>query len=115
MEPKLAINVRRVNDKAAALEVSGELTRLADGPLTKAYADAVALGARTIVLDFSGLTFMNNKGIGLLVRLEARARGEGRRLVAAGLSEHYRRVFQVTRLDDGIKVFDDVARAAGAK
>ncbi|MGQ9491495.1 MAG: hypothetical protein ACUVR4_10800 [Anaerolineae bacterium] len=43
---------------------------------------------------------MNNKGMGLLIRLEARARREGRRLVAAGLNTHYRRIFWVTGLDE---------------
>ncbi|MEJ5200172.1 MAG: STAS domain-containing protein [Anaerolineae bacterium] len=115
MEPKLTINVRRVAEGAAALEVHGELTRLADAPLAAAYAEATALGARTIILDLSGLSYMNNKGMGLLVRLEAQARREGRRLVAAGLSDHYRRVFRMTGLDEGIPVFDDVSQAVAAQ
>lgn len=111
MDPKLTINVRRVADEAAVLEIHGELTRSAEKPLDTAYAEAVGLAARTIVLDLSGLTFMNNKGMGLLIRLEARARREERRLVAAGLNTHYRRIFRVTGLDEGIPVYDDVAQA----
>lgn len=114
MEPKLTINVRRVAEGSAVLEIHGELTRLAEKPLEAAYAEAVGLAARTIVLDLAGLTYMNNKGVGLLVRLEAQARREGRRLVAVGLSDHYRRVFRVTGLDDGIPVFADVASALAA-
>ncbi len=63
MEPKLTINVRRVAEGAAVLAVHGELTRLAEKPLDAAYAEAIGLAARTIVLDLSGLTFMNNKGM----------------------------------------------------
>lgn len=111
MEPKLTISVRRVAEGVAVLAVHGELTRLAEKPLDAAYAEATDLAARTIVLDLSSLTYMNNKGVGLLVRLEARARSEGRSLVAAGLNDHYRRVFRVTGLDDGIAVFGDVAGA----
>ncbi len=115
MEPKLTINVRRAAEGAAVLEVHGELTRLAEQPLTAAYAEAAGLAARTVVLDLSGLTYMNNKGMGLLVRLEAQARREGRRLAAVGLNAHYRRVFRTTGLDEGIRVFDDVAQAAAAE
>lgn len=115
MAPKLTINVQRVTDRAAALEIGGELTRLAEGPLAAAYVEAAGLAARTIILDLSGLTYMDNKGMGLLIRLEARARGQGRRLVATGLSDHYRRVFRVAGLDEGIPVFEDVAQAAAAQ
>lgn len=115
MEPKLTINVRRVADKVAALEIHGELTRLADAPLAAAYAEAASQAARTIILDLSSLTYMNNKGMGMLVKLEAQARREGRRLVAAGLSDHYRRVFRVTGLDEGIPVFSDMAQAVAAQ
>lgn len=115
MEPKLAITVRRVADKVAALEINGELTRLAEAPLTAAYAEAVGLAARTIILDLGGLAYMNNKGMGLLVKLEAQARREGRQLVAAGLNDHYRRVFRMTGLDEGIPVFSDVAQVTAAQ
>lgn len=115
MEPKLAITVRRVTDKIAALEINGELTRLAEPQLTAAYAEAIGLAARTIILDLSNLTYMNNKGMGLLVKLEAQVRGDGRRLVAAGLNDHYRRVFRTTGLDEGIPVYSDVTQVTAAQ
>lgn len=115
MEPKLTITVRHVAEGSAVLQIQGELTRLAEKQLDAAYAEAIGLAARTIVLDLNGLTYMNDKGVGLLVRLEAQARGQGQRLVATGLNDHYRRIFQVTGLDEGIPVFADVARAIEAQ
>ncbi len=114
MESKLAITVRRVKDKVAALEINGELTRLAEPQLTAAYAEAVGLAARTIILDLSNLTYMNNKGMGLLVKLEAQVRREGGRLVAAGLNDHYRRVFRTAGLDEGIQVYETETEAVKA-
>jgi len=114
MDPKLTINVRRVAKEAAALEIHGELTRLAEKPLDAAVAEAVAGGTRGIVLDLSGLTYMNNKGAGLLVRLEARMRGQDRRLAVTGLNDHYRRVFRTTGLDEGIRVYETEAQAVEA-
>lgn len=111
MEPNLVINVHRVAEKAAVLTISGHLTRLAEKPLDTAYAEAVGLGVQTIILDLSGLTYMNNKGIKLLVRLEARAREGKHRLVAVGLNDHYRHIFQVSGLEEGIPVFADLAQA----
>ena len=114
VEPKLMISVRRVAKGAAALEIVGELTRLAEKPLDAAVAEAIAGGARGIILDFRGLTYMNNKGVGLLVRLEARLRGQGRRLAVIGLNDHYRRVFRTTGLDEGIRVYETEAHAVEA-
>ena len=48
--------------------------------------------SRTIVLDFSGLDYMNSGGIGLLVTLLVRVQRQGQRLLAFGLSEHYRQI-----------------------
>jgi anti-anti-sigma regulatory factor len=43
--------------------------------------------------DFSKLAYMNSGGIGPLVTLLVRAQRGGCRLVATGLSEHYRQIF----------------------
>lgn len=114
MEPKLTVTMRRVAEGVAALEISGELTRLANKPLDAAAAEAIGTAAPGIILDFSGQTYMNNKGAGLLVRLEARLRGLGRRLAVIGLNDHTRRVFRTTGLDEGIPVFETEAQAIAA-
>ena len=50
---------------------------------------------------------MNSGGIGLLVTLLVRAQRGGVRLLATGLSEHYRQIFALTRLDEAIEIHDD--------
>ncbi len=60
MEPKLTLHVRRAAEGIATLAVHGELTRLAEKPLDAAAEEALASGKRGIILDFSGLAFMNN-------------------------------------------------------
>jgi anti-sigma B factor antagonist len=57
---------------------------------------------------------MNSSGIGVLVTILIRANRQGRRLGAVGLSEHYRQIFELTRLDEAIPVFateDEASRA----
>ena len=41
----------------------------------------------------------------------AQARAERRKVVASGLSEHYREIFDITRLSDFIEVFGDLDAA----
>ena len=102
---------------AAILRIEGDITSASEADLMAAYGTAVAGGARTVILDFSRLEYMNSGGIGLLVTLLVRAQRAGGRLLATGLSDHYRQIFALTRLDEAIELMDDEAAevsAAGA-
>jgi anti-sigma B factor antagonist len=58
---------------------------------------------------------MNSTGIALVVGLLARARKSKRRIVACGLSPHYREIFEITRLADFMPVFRDETSALTAR
>jgi anti-anti-sigma factor len=96
------------------LRIEGDITSASEPDLTAAYGLAVANGARAVILDFSGLEYMNSGGIGLLVTLLVRAQRGGGRLVATGLSAHYRQIFELTRLDEAIEIHDDEGAALAA-
>ena len=57
---------------------------------------------------------MNSSGIGLLVTLLIRVNREKQRLLTYGLTEHYRNIFQITRLDDAIGIYDSEEQAVQA-
>ena len=57
---------------------------------------------------------MNSGGIGLLVTLLVRAQRGGVRLLASGLSEHYREILALTRLDEAIEIHGDEGAAVAA-
>ena len=67
-----------------------------------------------MVLDFSGLDYMNSGGIGLLVTLLVRAQRARQQMLAYGLSDHYRQIFELTRLDEAIAIHDDEGGALAA-
>jgi anti-sigma B factor antagonist len=110
-EPQVALDVRRVNDTVSIVDIRGELTGAAEGALMDAYARAGGAGARAILLNFGGLEYMNSSGIGLLVTLLIRVNRQRQRLLSFGMSEHYRHIFELTRLDDAIGVYDTEAAA----
>ena len=58
---------------------------------------------------------MNSGGIGLLVTLLVRAQRAGQRLMAVGLSEHYRQILSLTRLDEAIEIHDTGGRGRGGR
>ena len=109
-----SFDVREVSDAIRVIDVSGDVTAQSEDVLTDAYGRASEAGVTAIVLNFSALDYMNSGGIGVLVMLLVRAQRQGRRMLAYGLSEHYRQIFELTRLDEaiGIHASEDEALAA---
>ncbi len=80
----------------------------------ESYAQATTAGARTILVNFSELEYMNSSGIGLLVTLLIRANRQGQKIAAFGLSPHYKDIFELTRLDEAIHIYDTEEAALAA-
>jgi anti-sigma B factor antagonist len=113
-ETQTTLDVRRVSDQAAVIAVRGELTGATEGALMDAFAQAGDAATRVVALDFTGLDYMNSTGIGLLVTLLVRAQRQRQRVLAYGLSEHYRQIFELTRLDEAVSIHADEAEALEA-
>ena len=88
------------------LTLSGEIDRTAEERLDAAYAEAEQAGASALLLDFSAVDYINSTGIALIVGVLARARAAGLRVRACGLSDHYREIFEITRLADFIDIIE---------
>jgi anti-sigma B factor antagonist len=113
-EPAVRMDVRRPNAVASVLDIRGELTAACEQTLMDAYAQAADQDTRAVALNFSDLDYMNSGGIGLLVTLLVRAQRQKQQLLAYGLTDHYRQIFELTRLDDAISIFDDEEAALSA-
>ena len=103
----------RIDERTIVIRVRGDITAASEGPLMAAYGHA-GEKTRVIVLDFSGLDYMNSGGIGLLVTLLVRANRQKQKLVATGLNDHYKQIFELTRLDEAISIHDSEAAALAA-
>jgi anti-sigma B factor antagonist len=109
-------DVRGVGN-AGIVDIKGDITAASEDVLMEAYSEASGEGTRTIALNFSGLEYMNSGGIGLLVTLLVRANRQRQRLLAFGLTDHYREIFELTRLDEAIAIYpseEEALAAAGA-
>ena len=96
----------------ATIELRGDINAPAESGLADAYARAAALDAAAVLLDFTWAAYINSTGIALIVRLLADARKDHRDVRACGLTPHYVEIFQITRLSDYMRIFDDPASAA---
>ena len=106
-EPRTITDIRQIGDLAAVIDIKGDVTGASEPVLMSAYEKAAAQGARRVVLNFGGLEFMNSGGIGMLVTLLVRANRQHKELAAFGLSDHYREIFELTRLDEAITIYDN--------
>jgi anti-sigma B factor antagonist len=94
----------RLDGEQAVIELAGDIDRDAEEALDSAYSQAES--AQTVVLDFTNVPYINSTGIAVIVGLLARARANRQTLGARGLSEHYRQIFEITRLADFMTILE---------
>jgi anti-sigma B factor antagonist len=112
-EATATMEVRKPADSVGVVDIAGDITAGSEDVLMDAYSKA-GDGTTAVILNFSGLEYMNSGGIGLLVTLLVRANRARQKLLAFGLSEHYRQIFELTRLDEAVSIFDNEADALAA-
>lgn len=108
---KVMMKARRVDPIASIIDIQGEVSAFAEKVLMDVYMEASTSTTGTIILNFSELQYMNSSGIGLLVTLLIRINRENQRLLAFGLSQHYRTIFEITRLSEAIGIYDTETQA----
>ena len=97
----------RYRDGTAVVDLPPQIDSTAEHALNGAYATAADHGSKTVLLNFSGVEFLSSTGIALIVGILARARRDGRKITASGLSDHYKEIFEITRLADFMTIFAD--------
>ena len=102
----------RTTADLATIALYGDVNVAAEADLGAAYAQVAGSNATTVLLDFSATDYINSTGIALIVRLLADARRDHREVRACGLSPHYVEIFEITRLSDYMRIYDDPASAA---
>lgn len=111
---KTDVRIRRIDEATCVLEVRGEVTAASEKALTEGYSECSTPATRAVIVDFTGLEYMNSGGIGLLVTMLVRANRQKQRLLAFGLNDHYRQIFELTRLDEAIGIHGTEAEAVTA-
>jgi len=113
-QANVAMNVRQLSQSTSIIDIRGDVSAFAEQVLMEAYNEANTPTTRVIILNFAGLEYMNSSGIGLIVTLLIRVNRQKQRLLACGLSDHYKHIFELTRLSDAIHIFDNETDALRA-
>jgi anti-anti-sigma factor len=97
--PVLTVNLR------------GELTVLAEETLLDAYRDACERGATSLILNFSGIEFMNSAGISLIIAILTETRRANQSLLCAHVIEHFQKILSMLGVDRYAPIFATEADA----
>jgi anti-anti-sigma factor len=98
--------VRR-RDRVAVIDLVGDVNARAEESLSTAWEEATRDDPEAVILNFDDVGYINSTGIAVIVGLLAKARAHQIPLRACGLSDHYREIFEITRLADFLAIEPD--------
>jgi anti-sigma B factor antagonist len=96
---------------ATVLSVNGEIDIRTAPDLRDKLSELEQGGVRTIVVDLSGVGFLDSSALGTLVGANKDLRAGGGVLKVVCAQPNILKVFEITRLAEVIPVFDTVERA----
>jgi len=96
------------------VDLVGSVTALGESTFLNAVGSAIDKTAGDVLLNFTGVDYINSAGIGIILDGLAQVREAGRRLLVTGLTPHYRKVFSMMGLSQHAQVFETEAAARQA-
>jgi anti-sigma B factor antagonist len=100
--PKAVVHLAGEIDLRSVPELQSNLLELTRGPLER------------VVLEMSGVSYIDSSGVGTLVVLKREIERQRARIVLVGLQPRVRSVFEITRLDRFFTIVDSVEEAGSA-
>ncbi|MFL5841235.1 MAG: STAS domain-containing protein [Thermoleophilaceae bacterium] len=99
----------RSDEGVTHMVLAGEFDLAALPQFEDAIAAVEAGRPAAIVVDLSGLSFMDSSGLRALVTADERAHAAGRRLAIVPGPPPVRRVFEITQLDSKLDLVEDAS------
>ena len=85
--------------QAVRIAISGEIDLFAAPDFKSRLYDAVGDGDADVVLDCSGLSYIDSTGLGILLGALKRVRQNNRQVYVRNLKDNIRKLFRITGLD----------------
>ena len=98
-------SVASLTRELALVSVSGELDLHTSGCRQARIEEADAVGARTVLVDLSEISFIDSSAVEVLVRESKRLEGRGHSLVLVTNDPRTRRILEVTGLDRVLRAY----------
>ena len=111
--PTLEISSNQLPD-ATVLRPQGEIDLARSPELRTRLKQEVDAKPKRLVVDLSGVAYMDSSGVATLVEAFTRARAAGTKLVLAGLQPKVKSIFTISRLDTVFAIVTTVEDALKA-
>jgi anti-sigma B factor antagonist len=110
-EPRFRIRERDLDGRATVVEMQGEI-HVSTAPEFSGMLSAAVDGGRTaLVLDLSGVTFIDSTGLSVLLNASRRVTRAGGRMALVCTNPTVLRLFEITRLDTTFDIHADLEPA----
>lgn len=96
-----------VSDGTATVALRGELDIATAVQLDAALEDSSVRSQRRLVLDLRELSFMDSTGLRAVLAAHNRCAAEGRQLEVVRGPEAVQRLFELTKVDEHVKIVDE--------
>ena len=98
-------------DRAGVLPLKGEIDLHVSPSVTASLSALIEKKPQRLVVDLSGVTYIDSAGLAALIEAMQKVEGYGGRFLLAGLQETVRSIFEISRLDQVFQIFPDVDAA----
>jgi anti-sigma B factor antagonist len=98
-------------DRSDVLPLKGEIDLHVAPSVTASLNAMIAKKPRRLVIDLSGVTYIDSAGLAALIEAMQKVEGYGGKFLLAGLQETVRSIFEISRLDQVFHIFPDVDAA----
>lgn len=106
----LSIDVKR-EGQARVVTLAGEIDLRTSPTLHARLLEEVESRPQRIILDLSGVTYVDSSGVGTMVDVKRQTERRGGKMALVGLQSRVKAVFEVTRLDNFFEICDSLAQA----
>jgi anti-anti-sigma factor len=106
--------VSEAKGSVTILHIKGDITAFSESSLGEAYQKACEQGAEKLLLKINKEAYINSGGIAVLIQILAQTRRKDQRVAITGLSEHFKKIFNMVGITKFADIFDTLEMAMQA-
>lgn len=99
------ISLQKLND-VTIMDIEGNVTSVSEPLLVDAYTKASEKGATKILMRFNEHSSINGAGLAILIQLLSESKKRNQVVTITGLSENFKKIFEMVGITGFAKVFD---------
>lgn len=101
----------RVTNNIGILDIHGEVTSFSEKELQDAYESFAKEKREKIGLNFKDVTYINSAGMAIIISILTQSRKKGQALRAWGLTDHFKKIFDMVGITKYMDHFDSEEEA----